>query len=183
MKDESAFQSFDIVDLARTQNSQINLVLFTKEEYQQQRIVLARKLSNMFKTTCYVTINKPYHKILGEFERFNIDGDRFFFLDASPREDERQTSAGAITIGSPSDVTSIGIELGRLLREERFDACLVDSIDTLGLYHDWNVVLRFLHSVVSKFRMGDNLLFLLTSQGDPGLSKEIFMLVDGILEL
>jgi KaiC/GvpD/RAD55 family RecA-like ATPase len=183
LKDNSTFQSFDIVDLAKTQNSQINLVLFRKEEYQQQRIVLARKLSNMFKSTCYVTINKPYHKVLDEFKRYNIEGDKFFFLDASPREDERQSSDGAITIGSPSDVTSIGIELGRLLHENRFEACLIDSIDTLGLYLDWNVVLRFLHSVVSKFRMGDNLLFLLTSQGDPGLSKEIFMLVDGVLEL
>ncbi len=138
----------------------------------------------MFGKICYVSMNKPYHTLVEEFQRHGIDSKRFFFMDASPRERSPETFPGAQIVGSSNNITGLSIDLGRLLKKKRFDVCIFDSIDILRIYLDWDIVLRFIHSTVTKIRMTQSKLFLITaSEEGEGLSKELIMLSDSVIEI
>ncbi|MEE8187008.1 MAG: hypothetical protein V3R13_00915 [Nitrososphaerales archaeon] len=174
----------DFIDTVNDNESQISLVVFPKEDYHAQRIELARKLSRIFAKICYISMNKPYHTLVEEFHRHGIDSNKFFFMDASPRERPPETSPSAQVVGSSNNITGLSIDLGRLLKKERFDACIFESIDILRIYLDWDIVLRFIHSTVTKIRMTNSKLFLITaSEEGEGLSKELIMLADNVIEI
>ena len=105
-------------------------------------------------------------------------------MDASPRERPPETSPSALVVGSSNNITGLSIDLGRLLKKERFDAYIFESIDILRIYLDWDIVLRFIHSTVTKIRMTNSKLFLITaSEEGEGLSKELIMLADNVIEI
>jgi hypothetical protein len=93
------------------------------------------------------------------------------------------------TVGSPADLTGIGIGVSKLL-EQLHDAgvdgyrVLLDSLSTLLVYAEFERVYQFVHTLTG--RIGDvdgRSLTLLSSDTDGGALGRLQGLFDGVLEL
>ena len=101
----------------------------------------------------YVTVNRPYTKLLEVFKKNKIDVSKLIFIDAitAVAVSDIKDEENCIFIQHPSDMTNLGVAVLETLKAipgEKF--LLVDSISTLLSYNSAEKVTHFLHSLAGK---------------------------------
>ena len=140
--------------------------------------------------TVYVTTNDPADDVLDLYP----EKDRFGVVDCvteSQDVEEPDVSGNVMYVGSPSDMTGIGVRVSDLLGEFRDERgiernrVLVDSVSTLLMYSNLETVFRFLHVFTGRIRSIDGFgVFFL----DSGMHEEkeyttLRQLFDGVVEV
>jgi archaellum biogenesis ATPase FlaH len=106
----------------------------------------------------YVTINRPYSKILSELQAKNIDTNSVIFIDALTKTvgGSAINSEKCLYLNHINDLTELGIIITSAMKalssKERYFV-LIDSITTMLIYNDPQAVSKFLHFITAKFRL------------------------------
>lgn len=124
------------------------------------------------------------------------------FADATPSPERlaivdatgQEVSAGSVphpveSVGSPGDLTGIGIAITELLERLHDDGAeryrvVFDSLSSLLVYADFERVYRFVHTLTNRVDQIDGTsLFLLNSDTDSDQIQKLESLFDGFVEL
>lgn len=133
--------------------------------------------------TVYVTTNKPYRYLMNLLKEEKIKTDNIFFIDcisnqvSEPVEDAKN----CVFIESPQNVTSIGIALNeavKLLPGKK--TVLFDSLSTLLLYNNEDLVGRFSNFVVNRMRLGDVNTILIVLEAD--VDRKIIRVIESFVD-
>lgn len=100
-----------------------------------------------------VTTTDRSDRVRATFDAAGGDGDRLVVVDAVSRQSgiEDRTQPRTRYAASPADLTGIGMALTSVLENlNRQPVVLVDSISSLLLYSELNLVFRFLHLLTGR---------------------------------
>ena len=132
----------------------------------------------------YVTVNKPFSTLIDAFQQEKIDTKKIFIIDAiSPRS---VRAGNAVFIGSPKELTNISITTTSAIKKMKSARILVfDSISTLLVYNNFNVVKDFVHFISNEMK-SLKVTFVMTcikEMTDKKTIAELRAFVDDIVEI
>ncbi|HLC85869.1 MAG TPA: ATPase domain-containing protein [Candidatus Nanoarchaeia archaeon] len=105
----------------------------------------------------YITLNKPYKTVQSILKKSKIDTRLVIFIDCVTRlaDNSEKKSSNCLFIGSPEKLSDISIAMDQAVRaipsKQKF--VFFDSLSTLLLYNNAEIVARFIHFLASKMRM------------------------------
>lgn len=134
--------------------NEIALVIFEGGDYNKSMITLTKQLSKKFNRIGYVSLNKGYVQLIQGMEKNGIDKKKFFFVDAV------STAAEAVSIKekqvsfvfSAENLTQMSLIMCNALLKYKLDCIIFDSLSTLLIYHEEDMVLKFLHYIINNLR-------------------------------
>ncbi|MEK6904665.1 MAG: hypothetical protein AABW87_03670 [Nanoarchaeota archaeon] len=137
----------------------------------------------------YVSLNKPYEAIKGEFEIRKIKKDMVIFIDAITK-----TSGGAgertsdcLFIGNPENLSDISLAMDQAViavpSNEKF--VFIDSQNTLLMYNSAVTVAKFIHFLSVKMRIWKvrGIIVSLEKESNKDLINELSQFCDIRMEL
>ena len=164
------------------ENNKIILLVLPNETYSKVIMDIARKLDNAFKGIIYVNMNNLHSSLMKKFKENNINENNFFFVDVITKStmSDFKEPENCISVGSPSDLSQIGIVISEALKEGDFQCLLFDSLSTLLIYNRGSDVTMFVNSVISKARTFDTVAVFSVLEDDTASSfiKKLGMFVD-----
>ena len=162
----------------------VHLLITSKEKYKDVLDQVLLSLNSFGNKIGYVTINKPYNTIISQLESLNIQKDKFLFIDAitatveSPKDDPN-----CIFVSSPSAITDLGLAYSSLF-EKKCDFVFFDTLSALAIYHNSDVVIKFVHNMVTKTRvLNKKILFFALREDSEEIIKDLNMFVDSVIEM
>lgn len=137
----------------------------------------------------YVTLNKPYGTIKRDFAKDNIDLTNVIFIDAVTKTagGKLEKKKDCLYIGSPENLSDISIAMDQAImaipKKEKF--LFFDSLSTLLLYNNIDVVAKFIHFLSGKMRVWQvkGIIISLRRDKDKELIESLSEICDVILEL
>jgi archaellum biogenesis ATPase FlaH len=167
------------------EENQIIVVIIPNELYLKKLIFLIKLLIENGEIL-YVNINKPYSSLIEVFRKKGIPVDRFFFIDTVTKTVvEPEPVENVEFVSSPSALTELSIAISKMLRNKKFYCVLFDSLSTLLVYEGSLTVIKFTHSLMSKFRALNSKGVFTVLKGDikTELIKDLNMFADRIIDL
>jgi len=131
------------------------IILAMPSSYQEVNLKVLDFLVNKKGHKCvYLSLNKPYNKIISLLKKKKINPDNFFFID-SIHESVYGTEPeidNVLCVSSPHGLTEMSISLNKAMNsfegEKKF--IFLDSISTLLVYNDALSVTKFAHFLVGR---------------------------------
>lgn len=161
----------------------IVLTMMPQENFSELNLHLMKLLTKKSPSGAYISVNKPYDKMIEIFKKAKIAHEKLFFIDCMG---EKQKNIENCTfIESPESLTNIAIALDAVYKNEEHAFIFLDSLDTLGVYHKPEMLIRFVRSLVQKTRE-NNKIGLMVGVHE-GMNKqvldEIAVICDKVIHL
>ena len=165
------------------ETNQILLFVISKTNYTEMLLDVIRAVEKVSDKVCYVTLNRPYNNIVSQLKNNRIDDSKFLFVDAitSTVQTPKQVE-NCIFVQSPDALTDLSLAFSQALG--KCDTALFDTMSTLVIYQDIGSVLKFIHNIVTKLRIGNKKGVLIALKEDSEeLIKDLHMFVDKVVDL
>ena len=105
------------------------------------------------KRICFVTLSRTYDVVEKDFSDMGVDAGEVFILDAITSSLSHTEAPKNVTfIPSPDALTDLNIAIIEILKNEKCDYLIFDSISTLLTYRDDPLIARFTDFVLGKVR-------------------------------
>ena len=134
----------------------------------------------------YIAVNKPYQSITEILGKNKIDSDQLFFIDCMTKKAGGNTKdiTNCSFIDTPSNLTSLGIELEKLFKKAEHNFVFLDSLNMLVQYNNKKQIIQFAHSLLSKVRINNikGIVVGLHEETDEDLIAELSQLCDKVLD-
>jgi hypothetical protein len=136
----------------------------------------------------YVTTNKPNSHIVNLFRLEGLNSDRIFFVDCISKEIMPEISEepeNCLFVEGPQDITGISLAIHNGIEHLPGEKLLfLDSLSTLLLYNDANVVGRFSNFIINKLRVKGVSGVILALESDVGkdVLKNVESFVDEVIK-
>ncbi|OGM02767.1 hypothetical protein A3K72_00185 [Candidatus Woesearchaeota archaeon RBG_13_36_6] len=163
--------------------NQVVLFVISKKDYTEMLLDVIKAVEKASDKVCYVTINRPYNNILLQLKNNKVNLGKFFFVDAitSTVQTPEQVE-NCIFVASPDALTDLSLAFSQALG--KCDIALFDTMSTLVIYQDIGSVLKFMHNIVTKLRVGNKKGVLIALKEDSEeLIKDLHMFVDKVVDL
>jgi len=134
------------------------------------------------KNIVYVTTNKPYAHISSDFEKRGVKTDNIFFIDCISETTGKEED-NCIYLEGPGNITGISIAINKSIKSIPNEKVLfLDSISTMLMYNDENVIGKFSNFILNKMRMYgvSSIVLALNSDMDKNVIKNIETIVDEV---
>ena len=119
-------------------------------DYREKMVETAGILSKKYNKVLYISVNKPYEKLISEFKQDKINTDKFHFIDCITKTVKDTPSTKNCTyVSSPKALDEIQTTILDVLKEQRIDVALVDSPSSLTIYYEHMGVLQFMHRLIT----------------------------------
>ncbi|MEM2878628.1 MAG: hypothetical protein QXG10_03675 [Candidatus Hadarchaeales archaeon] len=169
-----------------TEGKLVFVSLIPARKYPEFMDSITKFASGKWKKICMVSLTKPCSTLVESFKRAGIDPKKFFIVDAIS-----QTAGGAekadnvAFVSSPAAVTELGIKIGETLKKDRPEFLIFDSISVMLIYVQEQEVLKFIHTLVSRFRASGirSLFTVLLEDTETRVVRNICMFADAIIDL
>ncbi|MFH1066124.1 MAG: ATPase domain-containing protein [Nanoarchaeota archaeon] len=170
-----------LIDSTSINEGEVCLAIVPNDSYNERIIDITKEIACHHKTVGYVTLNKPYAKIISLFESKKINPEQFWFIDISTSNAKK----GVINVNSLSALTSISIAINKILDQKRAEAMIFDSLSTLLISNDKLMILKFAHAVIRnmKTKKCTGILTILQSDESSETINDIKMFVDKVVYL
>lgn len=164
----------------------IVVVVSHNKDYADQRTKLVKLITGDHRRICYVTLHKQYSEILSMLKANNISPDKFFFIDPitktfrTPERTEHD-----IVINSRKVLNILDFALSNVLDSEKIDIVFFDFFTKLLVYEDSLLVMKFLHTIMSKIRACNikGVFTGLKKDMPDAFLKDLSMFTDKIIDL
>ncbi|MBN2013631.1 MAG: hypothetical protein JW778_00475 [Candidatus Altiarchaeota archaeon] len=165
----------------------IILVVIPHETYPDCSIEVSKQIERMYQRICYVNTNKPFTTLMKTFKDKGINTEGFFFIDMVTRSAFPGVKDGPICryISSESALDELGSAINEELDKGVYKALIFDSLSSLLVHNDEDVLIKFVKFIVTKIRHSDCIAVLKCAEGDidSKLMKNLSMLSDKIIRL
>ncbi len=137
----------------------------------------------------YVSLNKPYEAIKGEFEIRKIKKDMVIFIDAITKTSGgiAEKRSDCLFIGNPENLSDISLAMDQAViavpSKEKF--VFFDSLNTLLMYNSAVTVAKFIHFLAGKMRIWKvrGIIVSLEKESNKDLINELSQFCDIRMEL
>ncbi|MEM4327299.1 MAG: hypothetical protein QXZ13_04000 [Candidatus Diapherotrites archaeon] len=121
----------------------------------------------------YVTANRSYYYLNDFFKSRGFNISKFFFIDCTgTTKEEEQEAPNCIFVNSPQNLTEISIAINELAEGVKGEKILLlDSLSTLLLYNDADVIGKFSHFFINKLHLSGISTIILALESD--IDKDI----------
>ncbi|PIZ51647.1 hypothetical protein COY27_02940 [Candidatus Woesearchaeota archaeon CG_4_10_14_0_2_um_filter_33_13] len=147
----------DKISQLKTMKDYVALAIVDAKKYQKTNIKIIEEMIKSNLPGVYVTLNRPYENIKAIFEKEKIDTSKVIFIDSVT-----ETVSGKVKkrddclfIGGPKNLSDLSLAMDQAImaipKKDKF--LFFDSLSTLALYHDINVVAKFIHFLSGKMRV------------------------------
>lgn len=166
---------------------QIVVLVIPNEKYTKKIVDVAKFFSETTNSLCYVSLNKLYSSLTTSLTKENVNHDNFLFMDGITKSanPDAVEADNCMYLDSSSNLTELSILVDRVMKSDKFDGFLFDSLSTILIYNQGDAVSKFVHDLINKIRAHKTTAVFTALEGDTGsdLLKEISMFVDGIVHL
>lgn len=103
----------------------------------------------------YVTITLPYHELASMFNSKEASSRKILFIDAITKGTVvTETAHDCIFIDGPSELIQLSSTLERVIKEFETQKTfvLIDSLTVLLVHNSKDLIMKFLHHIISKLR-------------------------------
>ena len=151
--------------------------------------ILIKELTKEKVPGVYVTLNKPYQTLKKNFDKEKIDSRFVIFIDAVTKTagGRMEKTKDCLFIGNPKHLSEISIAMDQAIMAipQKNKFLLFDSLSTLVLYNDVNVVVRFVHFLSGKLRLWEakGVIISLRRKEDEELINRLREFCDLVMEL
>ena len=168
-----------------TKKGEIDILVISNEQHTNRITEIAKKFSDKFNLTCYVSTNKLYDSLIEDLKEENIPTNKFFFIDAVTRSVNPKAEEGknCLFVRSPADLTKISLIIDKLLATKKVGGLIFDSLSTLLIYNKNKIVSKFVHNLINKIKKYNVSATLAVSKGDEStqLLDELSVYGDNII--
>lgn len=176
-----------MVDFSKEFDATSNIsagIVTTGKSYNITKIDLLKFLINQNNLHgLYITINAPCTTVGKVLMQNNIDVSKLYFIDVMEKENLVETEHGKACLGNsnPMNLTVLEINVKKVLKgHEEINFVLLDSLTTLLIYNNMNVILRFIHSLKNNIEsLGKYLIVILVEDEE---TKELIPHLSQLLE-
>lgn len=136
----------------------------------------------------YVTVTRPASTIQNQLRKQGADTDNVFYIDcATPLAGSGLKRAENAVFVKPQKLSDISISVTEALKSlpaDREKILILDTLTTLMLYNDENVVSKFAHSLVTRLRERDITGVLLTveEETDEDVKAQLTQFCDCVIQ-
>ncbi len=134
-----------------------------------------------------VSASKPCTTLLEHYEENGIDTEHVFILDLVCKRETKNPpeNEGVLHIESPSALTNISIALNEVMEDGGKRFLFFDSITSMLIHNDKQLLSRFIHSVMTRMRIRHvNAVFLAEKDNtDEKVRAEIAQLCDKVIQV
>jgi len=164
----------------------ILLIVIPSSEYNEAILDISLQLNNNFSRIAYISLNKLINPLKRSLQQKNVHLEKFYFIDGItktaipvPPED-----ANAIFLPAPNDMTKLSIALTKTMQSYDPDVILFDSLSTLLIYENPDVVTQFVYSIINKVHAyGIKIVFTcLDGDKEKQLINNLSLIVDKIIK-
>jgi len=172
-------------ELNKISDSSVILTILPKENYEDLNMHMVKLITDRKKNIggAYVTINRPYANIINIMAKNDIDHEKMFFVDCVT--EEKKEAKNCVFMRTPRSLTNIGIALEPVYDSNQHSFVFLDSLDALSIYHDPNMIIRFVRSLIEKVREKDMSGFMigLSEETDKKIIDELSVVCDKVIDL
>jgi archaellum biogenesis ATPase FlaH len=168
------------------EKNQILLIAIPKSDFLEKMIDISKQVSEISEKCCHVSLIHPHSSIIEKFKEKNINIDKFFFIDTlTSSVRDIKDAPNCKFVRSPSNLTEISIAFSEIIKSQKINSSIFDSLQTFFVYRDKGVVTQFLHNIISKSRVSKIKLILIAvrEEIETGSIGELRRLVDKIIEI
>lgn len=147
-----------------------------------------QKIYQEGKTGVIISLSEPQIILKKALEKNSVDTSTLFFIDGVTVSamGKAGTEENCFYVNKSSDLTGIGIAITKamaLIENKENMVIILDSISTLLIYNDPNLIIRFLHMLVNKVRLNDaiGVLFSAKNAIDPIVTAQITAFSDSVM--
>jgi len=120
-------------------------------EYEEKLIDVVCGMGCGYNKILYLSVNKPYEKLVNKFNVSKVDVNRFLVIDCITRTAKNVSSTeNCIYLSSPKALDEIQRTVLDVLKNNQIDMVLIDSPSTLLMYYKAMDVLKFMHLLTTK---------------------------------
>jgi len=166
------------------ENAVIGMVI-PDAKYGEMLINAAGNLGKEYNKILYISINKPYKKLVGKFKQNHINPDKFYFIDCITRTaGEVNSTENCIYVSSPKALDEIKTAIFDVFRKQEIDVALIDSPSVLSTYYEHTDVLKLMHLLMTKLDVAEcKGIFPFQKESAGPLRRSIEMFTDEIVYL
>jgi len=174
------------IDLSADMDKKIILVVIPNVEYNTTILDLSLQLSNTYNKIAYISLNKLINPLKRSLQDKGVNLQKIYFIDGItktaipvPPED-----VNGIFLPAPNDLTKMSIALTKTMQSYDPDVILFDSLSTMLIYEDPNVVTQFVYSIINKVHAyGIKVVFTcLDGEKEKQLINNMSLIVDKIIK-
>ena len=161
-----------------------NVVVVSKSlNYEQTMMDMHKAVSKEFKKICMVTLNKPSSALVKKFQEEGIDYSNYCFIDCVPSKEKVGESKQDTYVSSPSSLTELMLTIDKIKKIHQIDLMILDNISSLLIYNKDVIVLKFLHSLMTRIRQTDTKVIYSILQKDmKGPMEDISLFADAVIK-
>ncbi|MBN2053015.1 hypothetical protein JW756_05920 [Candidatus Woesearchaeota archaeon] len=164
------------------------LIAVPTQKYPEVSLDLASTLDHKFSRIAYISLNKLITPLKRSLQGKGINMNKFFFIDgitktAIPNPPEDPNS---IFIPEPNDLTKLSIAITKTMQNFDPDCFFFDSLSTLMVYEDMNIIIQFVHSIVNKINAyGAKIVFTCLAEGEKEaqLIRDLSLILDMVIRV
>ncbi len=165
------------------------LVMSEPLELKKKNLEIIKEVTSDGFDVIVITTNNPYSILVRDYEKGGVDADKVFFIDAITKYamgKEAESTGNCVFVGSPSDLTSMGIAVTEALKKssETGKVCVIlNTINSMLIYISPENLIKFIHFIASKLRLFDvSGIFLAVEKGiDPSTLIQLQSFIDDVI--
>ena len=170
------------------EESHLVLVLSEPLNLKMKNIEIIRDVTKDGFHVIVITTNNPYSILMKDYRKEEIDPEKIFFIDAITKYaagKETENAENCVFVGSPSDLTSMGIAVTEVLKKTSSDkvCVLLNTVNSMLIYITPENLIKFIHFIASKLRLFDvSGVFLAVEKGiDPSTLIQLQSFIDEVI--
>src|SRR3989344_3410918 len=148
-------------------NSFSLLLAVSPREFAKAKLAVLKRFEKENGIILYITFNQPATKIIAELPEKGIDKKKIFFIDmvSKGKGDDVSSLENISGFESPTLLTDLLLLIDeKTSSKEKPSVLLIDSISTMLVYNEKEMVHKFLHSLATKIHNANSRVVLLASK-------------------
>lgn len=148
---------------------------------------IAKQLTLAYSKICYVSLNKLYQPLTRGLKVNDVDITKFFFIDGITKTAiaEPGNIPNCFFVSAPDKLTELGIAIQKTINEQKSEVLLFDSLSTLLIYKNVQIVTQFVHSIVGQIGAANCIAVFTCLEGntETDLIKDLSMFIDNTVHI
>lgn len=162
-------------------------IVIPNEVYIKNINEIARQLSLSYNKICYVSLNKLYTPLTRALAANGVDIRKINFIDGITKTAiaEPGNIPNVAFVSGPDKITELGIAIQKGVAGSSCQALLFDSLSTLLVYKNVQIVKQFVHSIVGQVGATGCIAVFTCLEGnvEKDLIKDLSMFIDSIVHI
>jgi len=172
--------------LGNLQAEKINLIETDVSKMLDVHLAVVKKFNDKGYSEIILSTSRPSKNLLDLYKENKIDTDKLMILDTFGSDKKEPERSNIIRLSNSSSLTEISLSLSKCIetiKGKKF--FFIDSINTMLIHNDPNILAKFFHFVLTKMRVNNigGILILIEKDTNKEVSGEIAQLCDKILKV